>query len=145
MTQIEQKINQFVKTLKSCESMSGYRFTKEFKAVDFPNPLEENMIVVSILGTTVTERFFPSSSDQSTKCEVYSVALRFRAYAKSNDGGEGLIQLCYDLCKQADLCDTDNSISKISTSGISFDEDARTVYRDVDFVLDFCIYEEGAV
>ncbi len=142
MTQIEDNINKLIKSVKKEEELSGYTFVKGFSAYDHPNPMDSYLIAVSTLGTQVKTEFLGDSVGKNLKGSIVNTDLKFRVYAPKHDGGDGLLSLCCTLSDAIKRCDTNNVCEDIKVSGISFDNDANTVYRDVVASLSFCLCEE---
>ncbi len=142
MTQIEHNVEALVRRIKADENLSGYCFVKGFSACEHPNPLESYLIAVSTLDAQVGTRFVGDEVGKRLSGSMYNATLKFRVYAPKNDGGEGLATLCYELCEAIKRCDTQNVCESIKTSGIAFDNEAMTVYREIIAELSFCLYEE---
>lgn len=142
MTQIEDNVEELVRRIKRDENLKDYVFVKGFNTSEHPNPLNDYMIAVSTLDAGVATRFVGDKVDKNLCGSMYIATVKFRVYAKKNDGGDGLAKLCYTLCEAIRRCDTQNVCEDIKTSAISFDSDAMTVYREVSAKLSFCLYEE---
>ncbi len=142
MTQIEDNINALIKSMKKQEELSLYTFVKGFSACDHPNPLDSYLIAVSTLDTKVTTEFLGDSVGKNLKGNIVNADLKFRVYAPKHDGGDGLLSLCCTLSDVLRRCDTNKVCEDVKVSGISFDNDANTVYRDVVASLSFCLCEE---
>ncbi len=145
MKQIEDYINELMLKIKKDDSLSQYCFVKGFSAREFPNPLTDYVIAVSTLDTQVGVEFFGETVGDNLCGSMYNATLKFRVYAQKNEGGEGLLALAHTLCEALKKNDSENTIQNITTSSISFDNDAMTVYRDVVAELSFCLYEEVTV
>ncbi|MBQ2970933.1 MAG: hypothetical protein IJO20_05680 [Ruminococcus sp.] len=142
MTQIEDNITRLIKSIKQEEELSYYTFVKGFSATDHPNPMESYLIAVSTLDTKVTTEFLGDGVGKNLKGSIVNADLKFRVYAPKHDGGDGLLSLCCTLCDVIKRCDTNKVCEDVKVSGISFDNDANTVYRDVVASLSFCLCEE---
>ncbi|MBE6824880.1 MAG: hypothetical protein E7513_05985 [Ruminococcaceae bacterium] len=142
MKQIENYIDELVLKIKEDDSLSQYCFVKGFSAREFPDPLVGYIIAVSTLDTQVGVEFLSQAVGENLCGSMYNMTLKFRVYAPKNEGGEGLLALAHTLCETLRKNDSENVIQNITTSSISFDNDAMTVYRDVVAELSFCLYEE---
>lgn len=142
MKQIQSNIDELVLRIKRDEPFSDICFVKGFNTQEHPNPLTGYLIAVSTLDTQVGTQFVADALGENMSGSMYNATLKFRLYAPKNDGGDGLSTLAYELCESIKKCDTLNVLEDIKVSGIAFDNDANTVYRDVVAQLSFCIYEE---
>ncbi len=142
MKQIEENINELVRKVKEDEEFSFYTFVKGFSALEHPNPLKGYLIAVSTLDTGTCTEFLGDNVGENFKGSILNATVKFRIYAPKNDGGDGLLSLCCSLSDAIKRADTKNECEDIKISGIAFDNDAMTVYRDVVVSLSFCIYEE---
>ena len=145
MRQIEDNINELVKSIKADKSLSGHCFVKGFSATEHPNPLCGYLIAISTLDTQVGTRFVGDNVGSNLKGSILNATVKFRVYAPKNEGGDGLLTLAQTLSEAIRRCDTQSVCQDISVSGIAFDSDAMTVYRDVVAQLSFCLYEEVAI
>ena len=143
MTQIETNVHKMVSRIKRDKSMKDITFVKGFSNTDHPDPLLEYMVAVSTLDTQVGTRFVGDKVGENISGSMYNTSLKFRVYAPKNAGGDGLTALCYELCEAIKRSDTLKVLQDIKTSGIAFDDNAKTVYRDVVCELSFCLYEEA--
>ncbi len=143
MTQIENNVQKLVSKIKRDKSMSTICFVKGFSNKEYPNPLDGYMIAVSTLDAQVGTKFVGDKVSQKLSGSIYNATLKFRVFAPKNVGGEGLTSLAYELCQAIKRSDTQNVCESIKTSGIAFDDNAKTVYRDVICELSFCLYEEA--
>lgn len=142
MTQIETNVLRIVSKIKQDESMKDICFVKGFSAVEYQHPLDDYLIAVSTLDAQVGTKFVSDKVGENLKGNMYNATLKFRVFAPKNVGGDGLATLAYKLCEAIKRCDTQNVCESIKTSGIAFDDNAKTVYRDVVCELSFCLYEE---
>lgn len=142
MKQIEENINELVRKVKEDEEFSFYTFVKGFSALEHPNPLKGYLIAVSTLDTGTCTEFLGEDVGDNLRGSILNATVKFRVYAPKNDGGEGLLSLCCSLSDAIKRADTKNECDDIKVSGIAFDNDAKTVYRDVVVSLSFCLYEE---
>lgn len=142
MKQIEENINELVRKVKEDDEFSFYTFVKGFGALEHPNPLKGYLIAVSTLDTGTCTEFLGDNVGENFKGSILNATVKFRIYAPKNDGGDGLLSLCCSLSDAIKRADTKNECEDIKISGIAFDNDAMTVYRDVVVSLSFCIYEE---
>ncbi len=142
MTQIEHNVEALVRKIKKDDKMKDYCFVKGFKANEHQNPIESYMIAVSTLDAHVGTDFVSDLVGENLKGSMYLATVKFRVYAPKNDGGDGLTSVVYELCEAIKRSDSFNVCEKISTTGIAFDNEAMTVYRDVVAQLSFCLYEE---
>lgn len=145
MRQIEDSINELVKSIKNDSDLNKHCFVKGFSAAEHPNPLGGYLIAVSTLDTQVSSRFVGDNVGSNLKGSILNATVKFRVYAPKNEGGDGLLALSQTLSEAIKRCDTQNVCQDISVSGIAFDNDAMTVYRDVAAHLSFCLYEEVAI
>lgn len=142
MTQIEDNVEALVKAVKRDSNLKDYIFVKGFNAYEHPNPLNDYLIAVSTLDAEVATRFVGDQVGENLCGSMYKVNVKFRVYAKKNEGGDGLAKICYTLCEAIKRNDTQNACEDIRTSAISFDSTASTVYREVCAQLSFCLCEE---
>ena len=142
MKQIEENINELVRKVKEDDEFSFYTFVKGFSALEHPNPLKGYLIAVSTLDTGTCTEFLGDNVGENFNGSILNATVKFRIYAPKNDGGDGLLSLCCSLSDAIKRADTKNECEDIKISGIAFDNDAMTVYRDVVVSLSFCIYEE---
>lgn len=142
MTQIQSSVDALVKRIKGEEDFVDCTFVKGFSVLDCPNPLTGYMIAVSTLDTQVDAEFIGDSVGENLSGRMYNATVKFRLYAPKNDGGDGLSTLACSLMQAVRRCDIQNVCQDIKMSGIAFDSQAMTVYRDVVADLSFCMYEE---
>lgn len=145
MTQIQTNIDEFVSKVKHDKRLSGYRFIKGFCARQNQNPLYEDVIAVSVMDTQQCTNFVGSCAKDSVKGSVFDLSVKFRIYARKSAGGDGLSTLAFTLCDVIRDCDNQSCIKDVAVTGIAFDENARTVYRDVVAEFSFCLCEEVAL
>lgn len=144
MKQIEENIDEFVRKLKRDEALADCRFVKGFTKESCENPITKYTIAVSTLDTQISTEFMSDTVDVGLKGRMYKVAVRFRIYAPNGSSGSGLAQLVGVFGDAVNRCDSSNISSQIKSSGVSYDPDTRTVYRDVTVTFDYCLYEEAA-
>lgn len=142
MIQIQSSIDELVKKIKKDEALSDLCFVKGFSFNEQPAPLNSYMIAVSTLDAQIGTQFVSDAVGENLKGSMYDATLKFRIYAPKNKGGEGLVALATDLCNAIRKNDAENVCNDIKVSGISFDEQMMSVYRDVVAQLSFCMYEE---
>lgn len=145
MKQIDKSVNSLVRKIKQDERLKDFTFVKGFSTVEHPDPLSGYLIAVSTLDIGVGTRFVGESVGENLRGMVQNATVKFRVYAPKNDGGDGLLSLCCDLCDAIEKSDTLNVCEDVKISPIAFDNDANTVYRDVVATLSFCVYEEVAI
>ncbi len=142
MKQIENYINELVHKIKKNSTFDDCVFVKGFSAFEFPNPNTDYMIAVSTLDSAVGVEFCGDNVGENLSGSIFNATVKFRVYAKKNEGGDGLLALATSLCDVVKKCDSENTLTDITVSPIAFDNDAMTVYRDVVASLSFCLYEE---
>lgn len=142
MEQISNMIEQFVKSIKTDESFCDICFVKGFSKSEYPDPFSEYMIAVSTLDSHLSSQFVGDIVAQNIKGNLFEVTVKFRIYAPKNDGGDGLVSISNQMCESIKKHDTKNFCQEVTVSPIAFDDDAKTVYRDVVALMSFCVYEE---
>ena len=145
MTQIEKNIFDFVKRIKEDEKMSSYCFVKGFSHENIPNPITKTMIVVDTLDTQISTEFIGESVKENISGRMYDVTLRFRVYAKSFDSGDSLSIAANEIFDSIKRNDKAKACTKIKLMPIEFSSTMRTVYRDVNANLCYCLCEEARV
>lgn len=145
MTQIEKNISDFVKRIREDEKMSQYVFVKGFSHEHISNPITKAFIAFDTIDTGVSKEFIGESVKENNKGRMYDITLRFRVYARSFDSGESLSVTANALFDSIKRSDVTNSTTEIKLTPISYDSTMRTVYRDVNVSICYCICEEASV
>ena len=142
MEQISNMIEQFVRSIKQDEIFCDICFVKGFSKNDYPDPFSDYMIAVSTLDSHLSSQFVGDIVAENLKGSLYEVSVKFRIYAPKNDGGDGLIGLSNQMCESIRKHDEKNVCQDVTISPIAFDDEAKTVYRDIVALMSFCVYEE---
>lgn len=145
MKQIENSITQLVQRIKSTNEFSECTFVKGHKSSECANPLLNYMVAVSVCDIESSVRFIGESVGENLNGSIVNVGVKFRIYSPKKSGGDALLEMAVKLSSAIKSCDEQNLCQGIEVSGIAFDSDMLTVYRDVVAKLSFCLYEEVAI
>lgn len=145
MKQIENSITQLVKKIKGMNSLSECIFVKGFESAECANPLSHYTIAVTVCDMESSTRFIGENVADNLKGAMVDVGVKFRIYAPKKSGGDMLLNLAVELSSAIRSCDEQNLCQNIEMSGVAFNGDMMTVYRDVVAKLSFCLYEEVTI
>lgn len=145
MKQIENSITQLVQKIKNTKALSECIFVKGHKGTECANPLLNYTIVVSVCDIESSSQFIGESVGENLNGSIVNIGVKFRIYAPKKSGGDALLEKAVNLSSTIKNCDDQNLCQGIEVSGIAFDSDMLTVYRDVVAKLSFCLYEEVAI
>ncbi len=142
MTQLDKQINKIIVSLKRTDGLEAVRFVREFGSHTVEMPIVGAVAVVSVRETAVSHAFIGDMATASLRGEQYSANVQIRVFVPNSESGAGLSELVSAIMHGLKSVDENRIITEVSASPIAFDSDMNTIYRNVDFGLDFCLCEE---
>ncbi len=143
MTQIQRQIDTLIIRLKRMDALSDVRFVREYGSGNIETPVRGMTAVVGITQTTREKGYIGGFLSSSVRGETYGAKAEIRLYAPANENGEGLSELVAKLMAGLEAADEEHLITKVHASSIEFDPNTNSVFRKVEFEMEFCLCEEG--
>lgn len=143
MNQIETQIDNIIMGLKRIEGLSGVRFVKEYKNHKVENPITGFIAVVYVTDTALSKGYIGGYLSSSLKGEQFFARTEIRVYAPVDENGTGLSEIISEILTGLKKADTEKIIVDVSATSIKFDTEINSIYRTVEFNIEFCLCEEA--
>lgn len=142
MNQITTQLDRIIARLRLNEKLKGVKFIREHTSQSVEVNLSSFLAVVAVTDTALSKRFVGDYLSPSVKGEQFSARVQIFVYAPADENGNGLSEITCELMQGLKKADTDKIISEVSVSAIDFDADMNSIYRKVEFNMEFCLCEE---
>lgn len=142
MNQITTQLDRIIARLRLNEKLKGVKFIREHTSQSVEVNLSSFLAVVAVTDTALSKRFVGDYLSPSVKGEQFSTRVQIFVYAPADENGNGLSEITCELMQGLKKADTDKIISEVSVSAIDFDADMNSIYRKVEFNMEFCLCEE---
>ncbi len=142
MNQITIQLDRIIARLRLNEKLKGVKFIREHTSQSVEVNLSSFLAVVAVTDTALSKRFVGDYLSPSVKGEQFSARVQIFVYAPADENGNGLSEITCELMQGLKKADTDKIISEVSVSAIDFDADMNSIYRKVEFNMEFCLCEE---
>ncbi|WP_405355165.1 hypothetical protein [Ruminococcus sp.] len=142
MNQITTQLDRIIARLKLNEKLKGVKFIREHTSQSVEVNLSSFLAVVAVTDTALSKRFVGDYLSPSVKGEQFSARVQIFVYAPADENGNGLSEITCELMQGLKKADTEKIISEVSVSAIDFDADMNSIYRKVEFNMEFCLCEE---
>lgn len=142
MNQITTQLDRIIARLRLNEKLKGVKFIREHTSQSVEVNLCSFLAVVAVTDTALSKRFVGDYLSPSVKGEQFSARVQIFVYAPADENGNGLSEITCELMQGLKKADTDKIISEVSVSAIDFDADMNSIYRKVEFNMEFCLCEE---
>ncbi len=143
MNQIEKQVDRIIAGLKVIDSLKSLRFVREYGNHTAENPINSTIAVVSVTDTALSKSYIGGYLSSAVKGEQYTARAEIRVYAPADENGSGLSETVSELLTGLKKADSEKIITEANASPIAFDPDMNAIYRTVEFVIEFCLCEEG--
>ena len=143
MTQIQRQIDTLIIRLKRMDALSDVRFVREYGSGAIETPVKGMTAVVGITQTTREKGYIGGFLSSSVRGETYGVKAEIRLYAPADENGSGLSERVSELMSGLNTADKEHLITDTRASSIEFDPNTNSVFRKVEFDMEFCLCEEG--
>lgn len=142
MNQITTQLDRIIARIRLNEKLKGVKFIREHTSQSVEVNLSSFLAVVAVTDTALSKRFVGDYLSPSVKGEQFSARVQIFVYAPADENGNGLSEITCELMQGLKKADTDKIISEVSVSAIDFDADMNSIYRKVEFNMEFCLCEE---
>lgn len=142
MNQITTQLDRIIARIRLNEKLKGVKFIREHTSQSVEVNLSSFLAVVAVTDTALSKRFVGDYLSPSVKGEQFSARVQIFVYAPADENGNGLFEITCELMQGLKKADTDKIISEVSVSAIDFDADMNSIYRKVEFNMEFCLCEE---
>ena len=136
-------IDELIKRVKASPAMSELVYASEYPPRDLPSIMDKYVVTVSNTGVEVLRQFVGDAVADGRRGALYGCELRLRVYSPSESAGAALLRVTSLLYDAVCRADTDGAVQDMSLSGISYDDTAHTVYRDLTVRLGYVLSEEA--
>lgn len=143
MNQIEKQIDSIIAKLKTYDELKPLHFVREYGSHSVEMPITGLVAVVSVTDTALSKEYIGGYLNSSVKGEQFSAKVEMSVYAPATENGSGLSEITSQLVSLLKKADSQQIIVETSASPIAFDPDMNAIYRNVDFVIEFCLCEEA--
>lgn len=142
MNQITTQLDRIIARIRLNEKLKGVKFIREHTSQSVEVNLSSFLAVVAVTDTALSKRFVGDYLSPSVKGEQFSARVQIFVYAPADENGNGLSEITCELMQGLKKADTEKIISEVSVSAIDFDADMNSIYRKVEFNMEFCLCEE---
>lgn len=142
MNQITTQLDRIIARIRLNEKLKGVKFIREHTSQSVEVNLSSFLAVIAVTDTALSKRFVGDYLSPSVKGEQFSARVQIFVYAPADENGNGLSEITCELMQGLKKADTDKIISEVSVSAIDFDADMNSIYRKVEFNMEFCLCEE---
>lgn len=142
MTEIRQRLDAIIRSLKRQPAMERVRFVREYAAENEEMPLCGVLAVVGVTQTTREKGYIGGFLSSSVKGESYGAKAEIRVYAPADENGNGLSEIVGEMLAGLEAADAEHIITEAGASSIEFDPDVNAVFRKLTFQIEFCVCEE---
>lgn len=144
MTQrISENISEFIGRLSGCDELEDIRFLSAYPPARLPRPCRRYTAAVHQLKESIGREFMGESVSESLRGRIYDAELMLRLYAPENSAGSMLSEHATALMDAIRREDSEGAVSRLSVSGIGFETESRTLYRDITAVFSYCLFTEA--
>lgn len=143
MTQIRRQIDTLIIRLKRIDALSDVRFVREYGCDAIETPVRSMTAVVGITQTNREKGYIGGYLSSSVRGETYGAKVEICLYAPADENGSGLSELVSQLMAGLIAVDEEHLITNVRASSIEFDPNTNSVFRKVEFEMEFCLCEEG--
>lgn len=142
MKQILRQLDTLIARIKLCENLERVRFIREYGTHSAEMPVTGFLAVVSLTDTSLSKKYIGEYLESSIKGEEFSAKVEINVYAPASENGNGLSEVTSELMSTLKRVDNEKILRDITASPIEFDADMNSIFRTVEFKMDFCLCEE---
>ncbi len=142
MKQILRQLDSLIARIKLCENLSKVRFIRDYGSHSAETPVTGFLAVVSLTDTSLSKQYIGEYLESSIKGEEFSAKVEINVYAPASENGNGLSEVISELMSTLKKVDNEKILRDITASPIEFDTDMNSIFRTVEFKMDFCLCEE---
>lgn len=136
-------IDELIRRVKASTAVSELHYASEYPPRDLPCPVDEYIVTVRNMGVKVLRQFVGGMTAQGSKGALYECNVMLRVYAPRDSAGSALLRVSSLLADAVGEADTDGAVQEISLAGITYDDTARTVYREITVKLGLLLSKEA--
>ena len=142
MTMVNEIVDTLVKKAKNVKDIEGVKFIKAYKESMTNCDFQGFVCVANIESISQSGQFVGGYHSNGIKGDMYSVKLCLRVYADNETSGEDLGSTTLKISQAFTQSDESNIIESYYIGPISFDNQFRSIYREINLSLEFCLCGE---
>ncbi len=142
MTMVNDIVDTLVRKAKSVKDINGIKFIKAYKESMTNINFQGFICVVNIESISQSGKFVGGYHSQGIKGDMYSVKLCLRVYADNETSGEDLGSTTLKISQAFTHADESQIIESSYIGPITFDNQLRSIYREINISLEFCLCGE---
>lgn len=142
MKQILRQLDSLIARVKLCENLARVRFIRDYGTHSAESPVTGFLAVVSLTDTSLSKQYIGEYLESSIKGEQFTAKVEINVYAPASENGNGLSEVISELMSTLKKVDNEKILRDITASPIEFDADINSIFRKVEFMMDFCLCEE---
>jgi hypothetical protein len=119
----------------------GIRFIKAYRKEYAERPPEDFLAVVNLEKVESSRSFIGDVCCNGLRGEAFNAELRISLFAPYDEGGEALGLRALSLCDALRNADNNGYIEELYITGVNYDKNSITIYRDIVVRLGYFICE----